>query len=494
MAINTQGLGKVSAILSEITTQQGRESLDVRLTFIPFNLSALTVSLGNKFNFTDPSLLAEFTEEVAKAEKITDPKWKKERLAKLNSEYLFSLEDLSKRIKEFLSSTHKNSVSITGTQIQTLSGTSLNEVELFNLTPCIVYQGGTETKNIIGAFYKSYDTARHTLFKNYLNKLFAKFIKDEFYQDRNYTKGFDVGHIIGGVGTEADLTNTAIGERVRLIYQTLDNLVNQGIATDAQRQIAISRIQPVLDDLKKQSTYGPQVLATLTQDTKTALLSVKALVLIVQERVENQYEYGNRIESDIAARLSTVLFELGFSKSLKQHIALIVEETARFGKVLTKGQKKPPVVIKIDAKPNQAKSKFSTGIKATGRTASKVSKKPLPALKSKPVQQTLTNLQNLLNTLLHEQIRQNMGTGNRRDVLNYRTGRFAQSATVERISQGREGMITAYYTYMKYPYATFSEGGRQQFPRSRDPKLLISKSIREIMQQQMITRMRAQLI
>lgn len=110
------------------------------------------------------------------------------------------------------------------------------------------------------------------------------------------------------------------------------------------------------------------------------------------------------------------------------------------------------------------------------------------------VEQTLTSLQNVINIMLHEQIRQNMGTGNRRDVLNYRTGRFAQSAQVERISQGREGMITAYYTYMKYPYATFSEGGRQQFPRSRDPKLLISKSIREIMQQQMITRMRAQLI
>jgi hypothetical protein len=87
-----------------------------------------------------------------------------------------------------------------------------------------------------------------------------------------------------------------------------------------------------------------------------------------------------------------------------------------------------------------------------------------------------------------------MGTGDRQDVLNYQTGRFAQSARVEQLTQGRTGMISAYYTYMKYPYATFSEGGRQEFPRSRDPKLLISKSIREIMQQQMITRMRAVLI
>lgn len=106
----------------------------------------------------------------------------------------------------------------------------------------------------------------------------------------------------------------------------------------------------------------------------------------------------------------------------------------------------------------------------------------------------LVSLQNLINSLLHEQIRQNMGDGNRRDVLNYRTGRFAESARVEQLTQGRSGMITAYYTYMKYPYATFSTGGEQEFPRSRDPKLLISQSIREIAQQQMITRMRAQLI
>ena len=90
------------------------------------------------------------------------------------------------------------------------------------------------------------------------------------------------------------------------------------------------------------------------------------------------------------------------------------------------------------------------------------------------------NLVNLLNATLHDQIRKNMGTGDRRDVLNYRSGRFATSVKVEQVSTSRMGMITAFYTYMKNPYATFSRGGRQEFPRTRDPKLLISKSIREI--------------
>lgn len=104
---------------------------------------------------------------------------------------------------------------------------------------------------------------------------------------------------------------------------------------------------------------------------------------------------------------------------------------------------------------------------------------------------SLLGLQNLLNSKLLEQIKQNMGTGDRPDVLNYRTGRFAESVKVERLSQSRQGMITAFYSYMKNPYATFSEGGRQELPRSRDPKLLISKSIREVAQTVVANRMRA---
>lgn len=103
----------------------------------------------------------------------------------------------------------------------------------------------------------------------------------------------------------------------------------------------------------------------------------------------------------------------------------------------------------------------------------------------------LTNLQNLLNARLHDQIRANMGTGSSTSLLNYRSGRLAQSAKVERISESRAGMLTAFYTYMKYPYATFSDGGEQQYPKSRDPKLLISKSIREIAGTTVANRMRA---
>jgi hypothetical protein len=108
-----------------------------------------------------------------------------------------------------------------------------------------------------------------------------------------------------------------------------------------------------------------------------------------------------------------------------------------------------------------------------------------------PAQTNLTSLQNLINRQLQDVISANMGDGDSRSVLNYRTGRLAGSARVERLTQSRSGMITAFYSYMKNPYATFSEGGQQPNPRSRDPKLLISRSIREIAATKVANQLRA---
>jgi len=103
----------------------------------------------------------------------------------------------------------------------------------------------------------------------------------------------------------------------------------------------------------------------------------------------------------------------------------------------------------------------------------------------------LVGLQQIINSQLQDVISANMGNGTSRNVLNYRTGRLAGSSRVESMSKSRQGMITAFYTYMKNPYATFSDGGKQSLPKSRDPKLLISTSIREIAQQIVSNKLRA---
>ncbi|CAB4134520.1 hypothetical protein UFOVP273_139 [uncultured Caudovirales phage] len=113
-----------------------------------------------------------------------------------------------------------------------------------------------------------------------------------------------------------------------------------------------------------------------------------------------------------------------------------------------------------------------------------------PKLNS-PTTLNILSLQAILAGRINQHVADNMGTGDSRDILNLRTGRFADSVSVNRVTMSREGMISVYYSYMKYPYATFSQGGKQQYPRSRDPKLLISQSIREIASTIVTNRLRA---
>jgi hypothetical protein len=157
--------------------------------------------------------------------------------------------------------------------------------------------------------------------------------------------------------------------------------------------------------------------------------------------------------------------------------------------------------IKMDEVVKQAKVKKGRTKQPVKSTKKPVAPKATPlrstARKPQKIETSTVNLSKLMlmiNSNLHDQIKKNMGTGSRRDILNYRTGRFAQSARVERLSESRQGMITAFYSYMKNPYATFSRGGRQDRPYTRDPKLLISKSIRELAGTQVANRMRAVLV
>lgn len=95
-------------------------------------------------------------------------------------------------------------------------------------------------------------------------------------------------------------------------------------------------------------------------------------------------------------------------------------------------------------------------------------------------------LQVLLDANLTEQIKQNM----KKPALQNRTGRFAESVKVERLSESRAGMISIFYNYMKNPYSTFSSGG-EQFSTAREPKTLIAKSIREVASQLVGNRLRS---
>jgi hypothetical protein len=111
----------------------------------------------------------------------------------------------------------------------------------------------------------------------------------------------------------------------------------------------------------------------------------------------------------------------------------------------------------------------------------KVTKKtiPLPRLRDKKGQFTsAASIKQIIQAQITEQVKDNMGEGG--SLVN-RTGRFAESVTITNVTQSRQGSLTAFYNYMKYPYQTFERGFKQGSTR-RDPRLLIHKSIREIAQ------------
>jgi hypothetical protein len=150
----------------------------------------------------------------------------------------------------------------------------------------------------------------------------------------------------------------------------------------------------------------------------------------------------------------------------------------------------------VDILQGRSTTKKATDSKASGNLKKQnVLKSKPPAIRTNDGRfYSLALLADLINNRLESTIAKNMGNGNFKDVLNYRTGRFADSANVVKLTQSRDGLISAFYTYMKYPYQTFEPGFNQGSPRSRDPKLLIGGAIKEIAAQKVSNRMRAVLI
>lgn len=184
-------------------------------------------------------------------------------------------------------------------------------------------------------------------------------------------------------------------------------------------------------------------------------------------------------------RLRDVFLDIRGSNTIKEDILKNLLAVVRTGKNAKlpghKANKAKTPKVKIPKKITVQSAGNITGIS------------PLPATtKTKGSNlYSLVSLQQLLNDSLQHVIAAKMGSGSAVNVLNYRSGRFAASVNVERMSMSRAGMITAFYSYMKNPYQTFEPGYRQGTNKARDPKLLISSSIREIAATKVANRMRA---
>ncbi len=131
------------------------------------------------------------------------------------------------------------------------------------------------------------------------------------------------------------------------------------------------------------------------------------------------------------------------------------------------------------AKTAKAKNKSSSRdvVVAKGMAGTKLRSRRGRGKLDQVVGQNPLALATLINRALPEVVASKMTS----PALNFRTGRFSQSAEVKNITVGPRGSTAIEYTYMKDPYQTF-EPGNAQGSTYRDPRKIIGQSIRQIAQ------------
>lgn len=320
---------------------------------------------------------------------------------------------------------------------------------------------------------------------------------------------FSIGEFIDIGHTAAFITgDSPIGVNMPAAQAAFTAIsVQQGQKLETELSALYSDLEVTVDFEKD---FEPTGRAFINFGVAVAVVMRKPVNSTLLRTVENRIiaPYKQKVKQRVLESLRSPEYiaflaaQLPVSKSSKNLIQFIVqavvnplESTLGRKDKLTKETGNKPIVknLSINIAPKlQIKGSNFKKSKGGGGT----SKINIPVKKSQksninvPVPNNIIGLQKLLDANLTQTIKQNMGMGNRRDILNLRSGRFAESVQVNSISESRQGMITAFYSYMRNPYATFSQGGRQQYPRTRDPKLLISNSIRQLAKQLMIEKLR----
>lgn len=124
--------------------------------------------------------------------------------------------------------------------------------------------------------------------------------------------------------------------------------------------------------------------------------------------------------------------------------------------------------------------------KGNRNTIKKVAVPKLPKLRSpKGTFTSIVSLEILIRAALPPVLLKNMERPNLRN----QTSRFRNSVELNSLVRQRDGTLTAFLSYMKYPYATFEKGGKQG-RKGYHPTRLIDQSVREIASKLVTERLR----
>lgn len=392
-----------------------------------------------------------------------------------------------------------------------------------NLDLFYVYKDGT---------YNGYKAVQRRIEKatQAINKLFEKTKETEAIKDilygREYTyedkqgklvtarQGMiQTGHLyIAGKNKKGRYsTTTPVLEKIDSIDKTINSILEKLPKSDAPKSGSIIAFRKALNNLKSITLQSTSMLLDTHKKDAKILLSAKSrlkinllgkleaskefkVVILLPESSRSNTSKSSReraalrnlVKSDILNYLeSQDVTSITASKSIKKAVEDHLVETLLEGK--GKG-------YSSDSKASRTELlQTTTKVKVNKKVTSNVSIKP-PKTTNKPtpirnVSGQFTSLPKILAMLqgnINQQVASNMGSPR----LNYRKGRFANSVRIKNVNKSDKGQWTITYSYMTYPYQTF-EPGYAQGSNARDPRALITLSIRELVAKEIGNKFRA---
>ena len=168
--------------------------------------------------------------------------------------------------------------------------------------------------------------------------------------------------------------------------------------------------------------------------------------------------------------LTPDMLDMKGSPSLKDKTRALVTDKFKGKKNVKVSAKSVKMSTKTKSKGKGSKTGSNVAISAITLRTRKAKRRATNSAAARPLQMMM-----MINKELPKTIKANMQT----PALNNRTGRFAESVKVVDVVKTKQGFPSFGYTYQKNPYQTFEPGFAQGSPE-RDPRALISRSIREI--------------
>lgn len=302
----------------------------------------------------------------------------------------------------------------------------------------------------------------------------------------------DVGHLFASAAVNITDSRKGLARRLDYIGKT-NTLFDPSKGENIHRVAMLKAIKESVVNTATEGVFNLDARLSLVRKLAsskgryTDLLEGKLVVVFPQAARENQAfgrtlaKLENNIVKQVESQLLDKLPNLRGSKSYVELLEEVIDATLEGRDIIKSAVSSAQKTIKIRTTNIEARLKpAKVAVPKFNISTAIIKSKNVNRLKQGGKFASLGSLLAHINALLPKYIQDNMGKGGARTVLNYRSGRFAKSAKLYKLDITRANAIDIMYSYMKYPYQTFEPGFRQGQIRSRDPRVLIQKSIRQI--------------